>query len=183
MSSVSSSLIVLLFTRRGLQPIHWRRVSGIPVNQLSFKFPRTCLFAFFHRLKDEDDPLFTQRLAEGVLKQQSCAGKFTSTMQLVVSLAMSWAVHGLFKNPCVPSQASKIMRWNSWWTPFRVPSIACVWEVVWSFYVETSGENGGSAFSLDAKDLPDRGCFSHKDDTERLMQLFIHCFERRKVPL
>ena len=27
----------------------------------------------FHRLKDEDDPLFTQRLAEGALKQQRCA--------------------------------------------------------------------------------------------------------------
>ena len=37
-------------------------------------------------------------------------------------------------------------------------------------------------FFLVAKDLPDRGCFSHRDHTESLMQLF-HCFERRKVPL
>ena len=43
----------------------------------------------FHRLIDEDDPLFTQRLAEGVLKQQRRAGKFILALQLEVSFATS----------------------------------------------------------------------------------------------
>ena len=66
----------------------------------------------FHRLKDEDDPLLAQRLAEGVLEQQRRAGKITSTMQLAVPFATSWAVARARQRwlepsyPCVPSRPS-----------------------------------------------------------------------------
>ena len=34
----NSSPLVLLFARRGLQPVHWRRMSGFLINQLLFSY-------------------------------------------------------------------------------------------------------------------------------------------------
>lgn len=134
----------------------------------------------FHRLGDEDDPLLAQRLAEGVLEQQRRAGKFTSTMQLGGAIRH---VMGSCTGSSKVAGAKLPMRALTAFLNREMEQLVdalqgsfhrlCLGGRLVVITFKPSEEAVVQRFLRMHEDLPDRGCFSHRDvDAERLMQLF-----------